>query len=307
MPATDLSAELKTWLDESAVMPESFTIQKPSKQPATFVIMDRDGNGRVRGIPRGKKGFVLKVRDPDTDAVYAAKFCIAADYDGARSERDEAVLAAKLRDARDLFAPPLHIGRVRTFEGMPGPEEGFVCFISDWIGGQTIESISSYPSTLTPEMASEVAIKVLRALNFLQRQGLKHDDLHWGNVMVRPMSPDMALNEDDLREVSVVIIDLGSLKPIDQPTTKSKDDYLSLIDLLTQMHNTLWRERPVVSAHPLFFRNLVRIIQCMTDDDPARFYPKLSDLARDFSQLRGGARRDQCDHARIPALRSDLG
>ena len=145
MPATDLSAELKTWLDESAVMPESFTIQKPSKQPATFVIMDRDGNGRVRGIPRGKKGFVLKVRDPDTDAVYAAKFCIAADYDGARSERDEAVLAAKLRDARDLFAPPLYIGRVRTFEGMPGPEEGFVCFISDWIDGQTIESISSYP------------------------------------------------------------------------------------------------------------------------------------------------------------------
>lgn len=286
MPATDLSPELRTWLDDSAEMPESFTIQKPSRQPATFLILDRDAEGKVRSVPRGKKGFVLKVQDPDTEAVYAAKFCIAADYDGVRSEKDEAVLAAKLRDARSLFAPPLHIGRVSTFEGMPGPTEGFVCFISDWIEGQTIESLSTSPPKLSPEMASEVAIEVLRALNFLERQKLKHDDLHWGNVMVRPMSPDMALSEDDLRQVSVVIIDLGSLKPMDQPTAKSKDDYLSLVDLLTQMHNTLWRQRSLVAAHPLFFRKLSRIIQCMTDDDRARFYPNLSDLAQDFQQLR---------------------
>ena len=150
----------------------SFTIQKPSQQPATFLVMNRDNEGRVHGIPRGKKGFVLKVRDPDTNAVCAAKFCIAADYDGARSERDEAILAAKLRDARDLFAPPLHIGRVSSMEGMPGPIEGFVCFISDWIDGQTIESLACHPAGLTPEMASEVAIEVLRALNFLEKQGL---------------------------------------------------------------------------------------------------------------------------------------
>jgi hypothetical protein len=293
MPATELSSELTDWLDNSGQMPESFTIQKPSKQPATFRIMNRDSDGRVHSIPRGKKGFVLKVQDPDTDAIYAAKFCVAADYDGNRSEREEAVLAAKLRDARDLFAPPLHIGRVQSIVGLPGPVEGFVCFISDWIDGQTIESLACHPAKLTPEMASEVAIEVLRALNYLQKQGLKHDDLHWGNVMVRPRSPDMALNEDDLRAVSVVIIDLGSLKPFDQPTAKNKDDYLSLVELLTQMHNTLWHQRSVVAAHPLFFRSLVRIIQCMTDDDFARHYPKLSDLAHDFTQLRDSVARGE--------------
>lgn len=161
-----------------------------------------------------------------------------------------------------------------------------MCFISDWIDGRTIESLSDHPPKLTPEMASEVAIKVLRALNFLQKQGLKHDDLHWGNIMLRPMSPDLVLDEDDRRQVSVVIIDLGSLKPINQPTSKSKDDYLSLVSLLTQMHNTLWRQRLIVAAHPFFFKKLARIIECMTDDDSARHYPELSDLAKDFARLR---------------------
>lgn len=292
MPTTDLSPELKRWLDETAILPESFTLTKPSKLPATFLIENRI-DGRVSNIPRGKKGFVLKVRDPDTDAIYAAKFCIALDYDGARTERDEALLATKLRDARDLFAPPLHIGRVAPLEGMPAPPEGFVCFISDWIDGHTIEALANDPVKLTPEMASEVAIQVLRGLNYLQKQGLKHDDLHWGNIMVRPMSPDMALIEDDLTAVSVVIIDLGSLKPIEQPTSKSRDDYLSIVELLTQMHNALWRQRSVVAAYPLFFRNLVRIVRCMTDDDHARHYPKLSDLAQDFVQLRDSVARGE--------------
>ena len=45
MPETDLSAEMKAWLDSSARMPESFTIQKPSKQPATFLVVGRDADG----------------------------------------------------------------------------------------------------------------------------------------------------------------------------------------------------------------------------------------------------------------------
>ena len=293
MPATDLSDELKHWLDHFSVLPASFTIVKPSNQPATFLILDRDNGGVAHSIPRGTKGFVLKVQDPDTNAVHAAKFCVAADYDGERDEKQEAVLATKLRGAGSLFAPPVHIGRVATFDGTPGPEEGFVCFISDWVEGETIESLAGARQALTPELTVELAIQVLRALKYLGSQGLKHDDLHWGNVMVRPMSADLALSDDEMRKVSIVIIDLGSLKLIDQPTGKSKDDHLSLIELLCHMHSALWHQRSVVAGNPLFFKTLVRIVKCLTDDDRARFYPSVEDLTRDFEKLRESVSRGE--------------
>ncbi|RST52636.1 protein kinase family protein [Variovorax sp. MHTC-1] len=297
MATIQLSDRLRAWLKDVALVPETLELRKPSGSIVQFRILERDVDGKVSGIASrmGKKGFVLKVLDLDTNAEYAAKLCVSADYDGQRSEKDEAVLATNLRGAGDLFAPPLHIGRVQPFAGMPDSPESFVCFISDWIEGETIESLAQRIGGLTPDLVAEVSIQVVRALNYLKNKGLKHDDLHWGNVMVRPMPRELALSEDDLRKVSVVIIDLGSLKPFAQQTAKSKDDHLALVDLLCQMHNALWAQRSVVASHPVFIKKIRTIIQCLTDDDQARFYPRAEDLHRDLTLLRDSISQSETD------------
>lgn len=263
----------RNWISSGPALPEILTVKGTD-----YRILERNEDGAVEnlGTRMGFKGFVLKVQDIDTDAIYAAKICIAADYD--REERDEFVecqLGTKLRASGSLFVVPFSVGRVQMFPGMPGDQTKFVCFVSDWVDGETVKSIATGISTQTildPQFICTVILEALRAVHFLKSKNLKHDDLHWGNIMVRKEDPGLMLTDADAQKRIVSIIDLGSLKPIDQPTRKSKDDDLYLLTLVANLYNAAWTNRALAVEHPLFLDNLRKFAHELADEDHLRFY-----------------------------------
>lgn len=284
----DLSDAERLWLKSVATFPSTFTLERSRGGSQSFEILERAADGRVAAVARrhGYKGFVLKVRDPDTALEYAAKFCVAADY-VERTEREEAQLASKLQRAEGLFVLPTSLGRVARFAGMPlSQDTHFVCFLTTWVEGQTLEQfLTDSKDLLTPEFVCTVANEILRGVHFLAAQGLKHDDLHAGNVMISEVDPDLALTEAERRRQRVSIIDMGSLKPLQQTTRKSMDDELSVIGILVEMYNALWAQRRIAAAHQRFLEGFRQLIINLADDDPTRFYPGIQFLAAEIAEL----------------------
>lgn len=301
MATSELSQKQRTWLTSVAEFPESFVLAKTSGTTVVLRVLERNAIGRVEGVSRrmGRKGFVLKVEDSDDGSVYAAKLCVPEDYDNQRTEVDEAKLAAKLRPAGDLFAIPFHAGRVQRFPGMPGPQEELVCFVSEWVEGKTLEDwCSKEGRRLSGEFIVDVAETIARAITFLERKELKHDDLHWGNVMIRPKHPDLVMTEAEEKEVSLCVIDMGSLKPLSQANKKSKDDYLSMVHILYQLYNIAWQQRSLATAAPLFFRRFKVLLENLLDEDPSRHYPSSELLIAALEELRAALASDVAVHER---------
>lgn len=290
-----LSTEQRNWISSNPIFPADLEVQS-SKGPAVYRILDRDAHGHVTGVASrmGHKGFVLRVEDSDTGAIYAAKICVPEDYDDQRTEFVETKLANKLSGAEGLFIIPIKAGRVARFSGMPGDQDSFVCFVSEWINGESLEQrCNNQHNSYDPNFICTVTLEVLRSVQFLHKRNLKHDDLHWGNVMIHARDPDLALTEEDKQELRISIIDMGSLKPIDQPTPKSKDDYLSLIQIMTNLYNMAWRRRQVAANYPLFISEYRKIIEQMADDDHLRFFAVDQALPRSLLTLRDGLKQLQ--------------
>lgn len=296
-----LTQKQRDWLSNSPILPSEFTVSS-SRGNATYLILDRDQNGRVAGIGQrmGYKGFVLKVEEADTGAIYAAKICVPDDYE-TRTEFIETKLANKLRGNEGLFVIPERAGRVSRFEGMPGSESSFVCFISEWIVGETLEQrCQSVDANIDPDFVCIVTREILIAIQFLESRGLKHDDLHWGNVMIRVRDPDLALTEEDKKQLRISIIDMGSLKEFDQATQKSKDDNLSLIQIMTNLHNIIWQRRQIATSYPAFVSGYRKLIEEMAEEDHLRFFPTKESLPRSITQLRENLKNIQLPELNRP-------
>lgn len=295
-----LSQEQRNWLSSTATFPDSFVLTKRSGTQIVFRVLDRDQHGQVAGVKQrmGAKGFVLRVQDDDDGAVYAAKLCVPEDYE-VRTEKDETKLASKLRPAGNLFATPIHAGRVLRFADMPGPQEELVCFVSEWIDGFTLEDwCTTEGHRLSGEFIVDVAHTIVRVIKFLEDQELKHDDLHWGNVMIRRLHPGLILTEADEKQVSLTIIDMGSLKPLTQANKKSKDDYLSMVHILHQLYNIAWQDRGLATSVPAFFKYFRVLLTNLLDEDPARHYPSSELLVAALNELRATLVPDSVQHER---------
>lgn len=298
---TQLTSEQRNWLSSSPILPSEFIVTS-SRGQATYLILDRDQNGRVDGISKrmGFKGFVLRVEEADTGAIYAAKICVPEDYE-TRTEFVETKLANKLRGNEGLFVIPERAGRIDRFEGMPGTQSSFVCFVSEWINGETLEQrCKSVDGYIDPDFVCIVTREILRAIQFLESRGLKHDDLHWGNVMIRVRDPDLALTEEDTKQLRISIIDMGSLKEFDQATRKSKDDNLSLIHIMTNLHNIIWQRRQIAASYPSFISGYRNLIEEMAEEDHLRFFPTKEALPRAVNKLREDLRNIQLPELNRP-------
>lgn len=287
----EMSSEITNWLDAGGPFPEELVVEVYGQGEIKLQILDRDTNGFVaplRSGRRGKKGFVLRVRNAATQQTMAAKLTIPEDYDEGTSPLAELDHSAKLRSGENFIHLLQGVGRVQRLSTEPRAfeERPWVCFLSDWLEGNTLqECIAADCSIITPALVAEVAETLVRAVMFLERHGLKHDDLHLGNLMLVPTDP--ILREIDPLEPTyrLVVIDLGSVKPIERRTFKRDDDWSSLARCLAQLHNILHENRRIASRYSVFLYRLAEFIENLADEDLARHFPEPTDYLRKIRDL----------------------
>lgn len=275
------------WLKSSPVLPAMLTVkQLQGGGQNSYEVMERDDQGRIAavGTRHGCKGFVLKVKDRATGSIFAAKLAVPGDYREDRLSR-ELSLTASLRDAGELFICPVMVGRCDPPPDMPEATEEFVCFLAPWKTGRTLEQWLA-EEVIEPHFACEVAGAVLKAITFLERKNLKHDDLHAGNVMIAQLATELVMEPGDEHRLVVSVIDLGSLKAHNQQTRKSRDDRLSYLQILVDIYNGLHHNRRAVSSYPRFMAAFSQFIDKLSDDDATRHFPRDTDIFAALKQIR---------------------
>jgi len=102
----------------------------------------------------------------------------------------------------------------------------WVCFLTDWLPGKTVQSLlEERADTVAPDLVVQIGEALLTAVLVLEQRGLKHDDLHLGNLMMVETDPNRLAIDSSLPPYRLKVIDLGSLKNIERPTFKSDDDW----------------------------------------------------------------------------------
>lgn len=260
----ELNEEQKRWIDENQ-LPDSFKLNNK-----TLYIIDLDENNHCPNLKhrQGKKGFVLSVQD-EYGSHFAAKIALPSDY-VERTETDEMKYAAKTR-GDNRFCFPVETGRVQKFNTFPSESEEMVCFLLPWVEGITLKQfIQKTPDKITPEIIIELLKKIHQGISILARKGLKHDDLHDDNIMLKKPDPDTVFSENE-KIFEVVLIDTGSLKLADKTTAKAYDDDTHFIRNAIKIYNCFIKNREVCTQYPIFKKELDKFITIISDDDPSRF------------------------------------
>ncbi len=204
----------------------------------------------------GFKGVVWKCLD-EYEGDVALKFTVYEDY-MERSLLEEAKMARKLRGCAN-FAGFVDAGIIE----LNLPEKGltkFVCFVEDWIEGDTLSKYLQKNEVNASFLISYVS-GMCNALKFLNNVGLQHDDLRPANVMIEKN------NFPSTNELLIKIIDTGSLKPSDNITKKEKDDHLWFAEHLLKIWNIISEKKQKPLAEKRFLRETIPLLDRMFEDD----------------------------------------
>ena len=209
----------------------------------------------------GYKGAIWAVRD-EFGRRRALKLCIYEDYQD-RSYLQEISRASVLEPYKE-FAFFVDAGLVELELGQL-PKQKFVCFVEEWIDGLTLESfIVEQIAAVTTSFFVAYVRGMCRGLSALYEVGLRHDDLHPGNVMLaRPVPGDLS------GEWAVKIVDTGSMKPAASAVKKCKDDHRNLVDHLVLLWNTVHANTAVTTRDRRFLTEASGLLLSMLDDDPS--------------------------------------
>lgn len=289
----EFSVAQREWIETKNEFPESITLKSSHRGDFLLKVLEREGLGHIAvlGKRTGYKGFVLKVEDPD-GRILAAKLCLKDDYDESHTETYETKLAAKLESAPQ-FVVPREAGHVTlSLDDTIFPSNQWVCFLINWVEGQTLKQLlKDNSSKVTPQLIITVARDLLSAVYYLRDQGLKHDDMHSGNVMLARL-PAARFSRDGANAVAVKIIDTGSLKPIEKPTDKIHDDRASFLAILVDLYNSLFTNRSLASEYPRFVRMFREFVMQMADGDLSRYFPQEADIGDRLNQLETASRSE---------------
>ena len=258
----ELSEEVKRYLLQAEHLPRSISVNGKSYTPET-------------PVDAGYKGAVWQVRD-EFGRRRALKLCTYDDYRD-RSYLQEMSMASALEPYRQ-FAQFVDAGLAEVFLGTPG-NQTFVCFIEEWVDGHTLDRfIKEEPNLVTGAFLLAYVRNFCEALNALQHVGLRHDDLHSGNVMLaRP-------EEGGLRsEWSIKIVDTGSMKPADTSSKKLKDDHRHFLDHIVLLWNAVHTRKPGTIRERRFLSEIARLLQSMLDDEPSIALRDPAQIVRQFS------------------------
>ena len=178
-----LSAEQEARIKNREIFfPDIIVLENAVGERRVVQVLGRDASGRVGSMPNGKKGFVVKVAGPQTRQSYALKVCLGDDYPD-RGVVDEEVAAA-MRLTADVFARPEFGAKLGELDWLPKNVGGWVAFLSPWIEGVTLEHFMAERKPIDPPLVAEIAQQMFNAVLALEQVGLRHDDLHTGNVLL---------------------------------------------------------------------------------------------------------------------------
>jgi hypothetical protein len=223
-------------------------------------IVEIKGMSYTLDEPRGGgfKSVVWRATD-EYGRTRALKFALVEDYES-RSYLQELARAALLET--DAFARFIHAAPVSVSLADFG-ERTFICFAEEWVAGSTLNRfLRDNSSSVGPTFMLGYVHGLCDALFDLQAARLKHDDMHAGNVMISPRPRSSY-------EFKVKVIDTGSLKPIDQQTTKAKTDLRHFVDHLVLIWNTIHGRRVLPVRDRRFLDGAAKLIGMMLDDDPS--------------------------------------
>lgn len=238
-------------------------------------------------ITHGYKGLVWRVTD-GLGKAYAAKFALADDYTGDKTLQDEV-------DRRVQLPLPLFTDLTEAGDWVADDPDltRFVVTVESWVNnGVTLESLlEAEPERVSVATIVSFAEQMASVLDALSDLKLEHDDLHAGNIMVRPARPgELAYTDPAGDGVQLVVVDTGSLKPL-AATSKPERDIDKVAEHLATLHNIVARRRELTMSERRLLRAVLPIIQSMTDDDGLR------------GNKSGTALRESLTAARAAALR----
>jgi len=230
-------------------------------------------------VRAGFKGAVWKVKDRFS-RTRAAKLAIFEDY-ADRSFLDEFSLAARL-EPYPQFARFDDADVVEVCLGDLGTRT-FVCFIEEWVEGTTLaDFLADKERQVKCSFLVQYASEMCSALSALRAQGLRHDDLHSGNVMLCDPLPGA-------QGQRVRIVDTGSLKLYAPGTKKTKDDHRLFVDHLVAIHNKILSQKLLRSRDRRFLASVARLLASMLDDDPGVALRDPTQIREKFEQSWTGA------------------
>lgn len=241
----------------------------------------------VEYVAHGFKGLVWQVRDK-LGKHYAAKFALAEDYSGDKTLSDEV-------DRRVQLPSPLFTDLTDAQEWTANDPDGtrFVVTVESWVPeAVTLESLlATSPERVSISTIVSFAEQMASALDALAALELEHDDLHAGNIMVRPAHPgEVGYTDPAGQGVQLVVVDTGSLKPL--ATTRKHDrDIDKVAEHLVELHNILNERDKLTTSERRFLRALLPIVQSMTDDDGLRGEKSGSSLRQSISAARAASLR----------------
>ncbi len=214
-----------------------------------------------KAVAAGHKAAVWQVVD-QYGRLRAAKLAVYDDYRD-RSFLQELSRAAKLEPypefAKFVAADVVDL----SLEGLG--ERRFVCFIEEWIDGLTLEQfLANHRDEVNCSFFIGYVKGMCCALSALKAVGLRHDDLHPRNVMLAEPAPGMLVDS-----MSVKVIDTGSLKPLDMPCLKDKDDHRNFMEHLVAIHNAIRAKKSLAVRELRFLRDSVGLLRSMLEEDPS--------------------------------------
>ena len=227
--------------------------------PEEVIIRDRRYYLK-ESIGEGFKGVVWRGQDEFGGKV-AIKFTTPADYAN-RSYLEEAYGARALRGT-GVFADFIDAGTAEI-ELLDGQSEEFICFVEELVDGWTLPEYLSI-TDVTPSFLLGYVRRMCEGLNLLKTHGFRHDDLRPENVMIaKPL--EGSLEEDQIR---VKVIDMGSLKPLETPSRKDKDDHEWFASHLIDIYNSIRRRKDLRIPDRQFLRAIIPLLERMLEEDRA--------------------------------------
>jgi len=212
---------------------------------------------------RGAKSVVWKGVDEYGEPPLAIKFVTYEDYMD-RSYLQEAAKYAKLRNYPEVFAYFINAGIIEL--SLAKKKIKLICFIEGFVEGQTLEQYIQ-SNKITPIFIINYIKKMCQVLNILKELNFRHDDLHFCNVMIEPPKKE-TLSE----ELTVKVIDMGSLKPFDEPLTKEKDDHGWFTEHLVRLYNAILfnsqgKRKPLSLMEKRFRKEMIPLLCSMLEED----------------------------------------